>query len=65
MKKVLSTVLSLTLSLVLSAQAFAGDGVSRWLPKHKRLVQMAILLDTSNSMDGLIEQAKSQLWKIA
>jgi hypothetical protein len=27
-------------------------------------VQVAILLDTSNSMDGLIEQAKSQLWKI-
>ncbi len=27
-------------------------------------VQIAILLDTSNSMDGLIEQAKSQLWKI-
>jgi hypothetical protein len=28
------------------------------------LVQLALLLDTSNSMDGLIEQAKSQLWKI-
>jgi hypothetical protein len=28
------------------------------------LVQLAILLDTSNSMDGLIEQAKTQLWKI-
>lgn len=27
-------------------------------------IQVAILLDTSNSMDGLIEQAKSQLWKI-
>ena len=27
-------------------------------------VQLAILLDTSNSMDGLIEQAKTQLWKI-
>lgn len=27
-------------------------------------VEMAILLDTSGSMDGLIEQAKSQLWKI-
>lgn len=27
-------------------------------------VDMAILLDTSNSMDGLIEQAKSQLWTI-
>jgi hypothetical protein len=28
------------------------------------VVQIAILLDTSSSMDGLIEQAKSQLWKI-
>jgi len=27
-------------------------------------IQLAILLDTSNSMDGLIGQAKSQLWKI-
>lgn len=28
------------------------------------LVQVAILLDTSNSMDGLIGQARTQLWKI-
>ena len=28
------------------------------------LVQLAILLDTSNSMDGLIAQAKTQLWQI-
>jgi hypothetical protein len=27
-------------------------------------IQMAILLDTSNSMDGLIGQAKGQLWKV-
>jgi hypothetical protein len=27
-------------------------------------IMLALLLDTSNSMDGLIEQAKSQLWKI-
>ncbi len=27
-------------------------------------IQVALLLDTSNSMDGLIEQAKSQLWKV-
>ncbi|RYD36468.1 MAG: VWA domain-containing protein [Verrucomicrobiaceae bacterium] len=27
-------------------------------------VQIAILLDTSSSMDGLIDQAKSQLWKV-
>ena len=30
----------------------------------KPLVQVALLLDTSNSMDGLIEQAKAQLWKV-
>jgi hypothetical protein len=30
----------------------------------KALIQVGILLDTSNSMDGLIDQAKTQLWKI-
>lgn len=30
----------------------------------KNSIQLALLLDTSNSMDGLIDQAKSQLWKI-
>ena len=30
----------------------------------KPLIQMAILLDTSNSMDGLIDQARGQLWKV-
>src|SRR5262249_21219912 len=27
-------------------------------------VQLALLLDTSNSMDGLIDQARSQLWAV-
>ena len=31
---------------------------------EKASVDVAILLDTSNSMDGLINQAKSQLWTI-
>jgi hypothetical protein len=31
---------------------------------QEELIQIALLLDTSNSMDGLINQAKSQLWKI-
>jgi hypothetical protein len=30
----------------------------------KNKVQIALLLDTSNSMDGLIDQARSQLWKV-
>jgi hypothetical protein len=33
-------------------------------PKKINTVQIALLLDTSNSMDGLINQAKSQLWDI-
>jgi hypothetical protein len=31
---------------------------------EKPKIQLAILLDTSNSMDGLIDQARTQLWKI-
>ena len=31
---------------------------------EKTRIQVAILLDTSSSMDGLIEQAKSRLWNI-
>ena len=33
-------------------------------PPKDQTILMALLLDTSNSMDGLIDQAKSQLWKI-
>lgn len=33
-------------------------------PTSENKIQVAILLDTSNSMDGLIEQAKSRLWNI-
>ncbi|MBI4422731.1 MAG: VWA domain-containing protein [Elusimicrobia bacterium] len=38
---------------------------SKVLPRRGRsLAQLAILLDTSGSMDGLIAQAKTQLWRI-
>lgn len=33
-------------------------------PASPQQVQIALLLDTSNSMDGLIDQAKTQLWKV-
>ncbi len=33
-------------------------------PPTKPLIQVAILLDTSGSMDGLIDQARTQLWTI-
>ena len=31
---------------------------------EKQFIKVALLLDTSNSMDGLIDQAKAQLWEI-
>jgi hypothetical protein len=33
------------------------------IPQPPR-IQLAILLDTSNSMDGLIDQARNQLWRV-
>lgn len=33
-------------------------------PPTAKKIQVAILLDVSNSMDGLIEQAKAQLWNM-
>lgn len=34
------------------------------LEKSDKKIQVALLLDTSNSMDGLIEQAKARLWNV-
>jgi hypothetical protein len=70
------TLAVLGLSLALGGAAFAGASVQAHrcpvdparLPDNLKsqtpVVQLAILLDTSNSMDGLIDQARSQLWKI-
>lgn len=33
-------------------------------PARQKKIKVALILDTSNSMDGLIDQAKSQLWNI-
>jgi hypothetical protein len=42
----------------------AAENPIKTAEEKEPLVQLAILLDTSNSMDGLIEQTKGQLWKI-
>lgn len=39
-------------------------GSSAFAQPNPRRVQVAILFDTSNSMDGLIDQAKSRIWNI-
>jgi hypothetical protein len=46
--------------LLAATFAFAQDAA----PQPKPLIQLAILLDTSNSMDGLIDQARTQLWSV-
>lgn len=70
MKK-LTLIMLCVLSLVISSckaetkkeVAMAGDPVSAATVK-KQAIRVALLLDTSNSMDGLIDQAKAQLWEI-
>ncbi len=56
MKK--SLISSTLIILALCFTALAGE------LRAKERIQLAILLDTSSSMDGLINQAKSQLWNI-
>lgn len=51
----------LILTLILNTfMVLANDTHS----KKKNTIKVALLLDTSNSMDGLINQAKTQLWEI-
>ncbi len=50
--------------IVFSLTSFAAAPRNNENPPAKQSIMLALLLDTSNSMDGLIDQAKSQLWKI-
>jgi len=47
----------LILSLAVATSAFATT-------PRKPVIQVAILLDTSGSMDGLIDQTRKQLWRV-
>jgi hypothetical protein len=71
-----SILLSTVLSLSILSSALAGNtntsagkiksirsASAKWII-GKQKIQVALLMDTSSSMDGLIEQAKSQLWTI-
>jgi hypothetical protein len=51
-------------AVLLAGAAFAKDEAALPSDSPAPKVQIALLLDTSNSMDGLIDQAKTQLWKI-
>ncbi len=54
---------------LLSSAAFAATEDARQptpavAEQHEPKIQVAVLLDTSSSMDGLINQTREQLWKI-
>ncbi|MFD1000482.1 hypothetical protein ACFQ21_14250 [Ohtaekwangia kribbensis] len=51
-------------SVVVFLMAFTSESIDEQEPAKPQTIMLALLLDTSNSMDGLIDQAKAQLWKI-
>src|SRR5262245_46680365 len=59
--KTLLLLFTTALTLLVSTPSRAAEPAK---PEAAPVVQIAILLDTSGSMQGLIEQAKGQLWKI-
>lgn len=63
------TLLSIFLTINMVLINFASNSITPlpWPPPPppaSSSIKMALLLDTSGSMNGLLEQAKSQLWKI-
>lgn len=66
----MKTVHLLFVTLLATSLSFAGCKKETPKPTEPVVVventkiQVALLIDTSNSMDGLIEQAKSRLWNI-
>jgi hypothetical protein len=54
----------IVVSLIAAAWLGLDAGAAAEDSPRKPSIQIALLLDTSNSMDGLIDQAKSQLWSV-
>ena len=64
MKKVTRTICLGLVLLGLSASSRGQVEENTVIVGEKPLIQMAILLDTSGSMTGLIDQARAELWAI-
>lgn len=64
-RRILRSVVLGVLSASFPAVCLAHDPApAEQVHRHRPRVQVALLLDTSNSMDGLIFQARTQLWTI-
>lgn len=60
----LATVFSFANSNHSNANLKKNTKIEKPITAEKTKIQVALLLDTSSSMDGLIDQAKSRLWNI-
>jgi hypothetical protein len=60
MKRLSAPVVLIVGLLIVANPGLAEEKAATSVPR----VQVALLLDTSNSMDGLINQARTQLWRI-
>lgn len=60
----LSTISAAATSQQSSARQIHVHDTSGHDEVHRPKIQLAILLDTSNSMDGLINQTRNQLWQV-
>lgn len=69
MKTLKITILIVSIFFAISCNAKSKnhsliDPVKKESNTKEQYIKVALLLDTSNSMDGLIDQAKAQLWEI-
>jgi hypothetical protein len=58
------SLLAAALAAVMAVPCLAAGGAAAGDAKPQPKIQIAILLDTSSSMDGLINQTREQLWRI-
>jgi von Willebrand factor type A domain len=56
--------MALSRSLIAFLLSLSVAGSAAAASAKKPVIQVAVLLDTSNSMDGLIDQARTQLWRV-
>ena len=69
MKTLKTTILLISILFAISCKAdnkptTLTDPIKKESITSNQFIKVALLLDTSNSMDGLIDQAKAQLWEI-
>ncbi|WP_281309432.1 vWA domain-containing protein [Flavobacterium flavigenum] len=61
---ILATVISFVSCNSSNANPTKDTRIKKTITNENTKIQVALLLDTSSSMDGLIDQAKSRLWNI-